>query len=263
MCSIVARGATITPVQETLHEACSMRARLLLGVLCSAVTVAPTAAQEQKFTPTSAYKKEFIEGFLVLINPEVLKQKEDTQELRKELRAQFTAIGRVVPVGPLAVLKRVRIWVEWEKKKEGAAEFHPSAAWLKENGYNPDKAGGVELSNARNFVKWSGAEQPWMVLHELAHAYHHLVLGEKHASIETAYKQAMDRKLYDSVEYVNGGKRKAYATTNAKEYYAELSEAYFGKNDFYPFTRTDLKKHDPVGYQLMEKTWGTPRDAKR
>jgi hypothetical protein len=34
-----------------------------------------------------------------------------------------------------------------------------------------------------------------------------------------------------------------------------------GKNDFYPFTGTQLKKHDPVGCQLMETTWGKPKNA--
>ena len=61
-----------------------------------------------------------------------------------------------------------------------------------------------------------------MVLHELAHAYHFRVLGADHAGVKAAYKQAMERKLYDSVEFVHGGKRKAYATTNAAEYFAEL-----------------------------------------
>jgi Mlc titration factor MtfA (ptsG expression regulator) len=97
-----------------------------------------------------------------------------------------------------------------------------------------------------------------MLLHELAHAYHHLTLGETYAPLEAAYKQAMERKLYESVEFVGGGKRKAYAATNAAEYFAELSEAYFGKNDFAPFTRAELEKHDPVGFALMKKAWGDP-----
>jgi hypothetical protein len=50
--------------------------------------------------------------------------------------------------------------------------------------------------------------------------------------------------------------------TNPKEYFAELSEAYFGKNDFYPFVRGELKVHDPVGYRLMEEAWGKLRDGK-
>ena len=97
-----------------------------------------------------------------------------------------------------------------------------------------------------------------MVLHELAHAYHFTVLSEKYAPLHAAYKQAMERKLYDSVEFVHGGKQKAYATTNAAEYFAELSEAYFGKNDFFPFTAEELAKHDPVGFETLKKAWGEP-----
>jgi len=92
----------------------------------------------------------------------------------------------------------------------------------------------------------------------LAHSYHFTVLGDKYAPLQDAYKQAMDRKLYDSVEFVTGGKKKAYAATNPAEYFAELSEAYFGKNDFFPFTRDELEKHDPIGFELMKKAWGVP-----
>ena len=67
--------------------------------------------------------------------------------------------------------------------------------------------------------------------------------------------------MYAAVAHVNGGKRRAYALTNAQEYFAELSEAYFGKNDFYPFTRAELEKHDPVGYQLLRGVWGQPREV--
>ena len=45
---------------------------------------------------------------------------------------------------------------------------------------------------------------------------------------------------------------------NAAEYFAELSEAYFGKNDFFPFTRDQLEKHDPVGFEMLKKAWGDP-----
>jgi Mlc titration factor MtfA (ptsG expression regulator) len=48
---------------------------------------------------------------------------------------------------------------------------------------------------------------------------------------------------------------RAYAMSNAKEYFAESSEAYFGRNDFYPFTRAELKEHDPQMYDLLERLW--------
>jgi hypothetical protein len=237
-----------------------MRNTIVVALIWISATVGPAFSQERTFEATSRYKKESIQGFAILINPEVLAHEKEAAEMRKELHSQLSAIVRVVPDGPMSALRNVWIWVEWEKKN-GAAEFHPSAEWLKQNGYNPQKAGHVELSNVRNFVAWSRDAQPWMLLHEFAHAYHHLVLGDHHAGIEAAYKHAAEHKLYDSVAYRDGRRQKAYALTNAKEYYAELSEAYFGKNDFYPFTQEELRKHDPIGFQLMLKTWGKPKTA--
>lgn len=235
-----------------------MRRRLAVCVISAMSMVCLIQAQGWSFAPTSVYKQESIHRFTILIHPEVLKHKPAAQVLRQELTQQLTQIIRVVPAKPLAALRNVRIWVEWQQRPNGAAEFHPSAVWLRQHGYNPAKAGCVEVSNVRNFVQWSRADQPWMLLHELSHAYHHLILGDNHAGITAAYQQAIDRRLYQSVAYIRGGKRNAYALTNAKEYFAELSEAYFGRNDFYPFTRADLRQYDPVGYQLMEQTWGKP-----
>jgi hypothetical protein len=212
------------------------------------------------FDPTSAYKRESCHGFTILVNPEVDIHKKEAAEMRAELTSQLSAIVRVMPAKRLSALKNVWIWAEWEKKPNGAAEFHPSREWLAENGYNPEKAGHIELSNARNFVRWSRDAQPWMLLHEMAHAYHFLVLGDGCEAIETAYQWAVEQKSYESVPYYDGSKQKAYALTNAKEYFAELSEAYFGKNDFYPFTRAELKKHDSRGFQLMEEIWGKRDD---
>ena len=33
-------------------------------------------------------------------------------------------------------------------------------------------------------------------------------------------------------------------------------EAYFDRNDFYPFVRAELKEHDPVLHDLLEEIWG-------
>ena len=68
----------------------------------------------------------------------------------------------------------------------------------------------------------------------------------------------MDAGIYDSVEHVNGQLVEAYAKNNAAEYFAELSEAYFWTNDFYPFVRADLETHDPAGYAAIESAWQLP-----
>ena len=57
------------------------------------------------------------------------------------------------------------------------------------------------------------------------------------------------------MDYVRGGKLKAYALTNSAEYFAELSEAYFGRNDYAPFDRAELEAFDPAGYAVVEGAW--------
>ncbi|MBN9118411.1 MAG: hypothetical protein J0I06_04480 [Planctomycetes bacterium] len=227
--------------------------------LLTLIALAVAAPRAGAFEPTANYAKRQVQGFTVLVHPEVEKHADEAKAAFEELDGQLKKVCAVVPEKPLTELKKVTFWVEWRTKKNGAMEVHWSRGWLKDNGYNPDKAGCVEINNLTNFVKWSREAQPWMVLHELAHAYHLHVLGEKYAPLEAAYKQAMERKLYDSVEYLGREKKKAYATTNPAEYFAELSEAYFGKNDFAPYTRAELEKHDPIGFELMKKAWGEPR----
>jgi hypothetical protein len=212
-------------------------------------------------TPTKEYTKRTIEGFEVLIHPDVLKNEKEAKEAQDELAAQLKTIQQLLDEKHVKPLRKVKFWMEWTSRTASAAQYHVSPAWLKDNGYNPDKAGCVDINDVRNFLRTSRSTQPFMILHELAHAYHFRVLGEKHDGILAAYRQAMDRKLYDSVAHVNGKKQRAYAATNEKEYFAELTEAYFGKNDFFPFNRAELEKHDPVGYQLMRDIWGEPKDA--
>ena len=61
--------------------------------------------------------------------------------------------------------------------------------------------------------------------------------------------------LYDEVAYAGGGTAEAYATTDHIEYFAELTEAYFWENDFYPFTKAELETFDPQGYQVVQDAW--------
>src|SRR5262249_12121814 len=151
---------------------------------------------------------------------------------------------RTVPAEALAKLRKIPIWIELAHPRHRCMCYHPSPEWLRRHGMNPKKAGAVEIANCKNFLTWT-REQPWMVLHELAHGYHDQVLGYDNKEIRTAYERAKTDGSYDSVLHCDGRKVKAYALTNDKEYFAESSEAYFGQNDFYPFVRAELKQHDP------------------
>jgi hypothetical protein len=163
----------------------------------------------------------------------------------------------VVPPDALAKLRTIRIWVEETDLDTPCMTYHPDPGWLREHGKNPDKAGCVELANARTFLEWT-IEQPWMLLHELSHGYHHQFLpcGFDNPTIKSAYDHAMKARLYERVLRYNGQQEKAYAVTNPMEYFAEATEAYFGTNDFFPFIWIELKRHDPTAVEMLETLWG-------
>jgi dipeptidyl-peptidase-4 len=46
------------------------------------------------------------------------------------------------------------------------------------------------------------------------------------------------------------------------EYFAESTEAYFGKNDFFPFNQKELKENDPHMHDLIQKLWNVPSTKK-
>jgi hypothetical protein len=211
---------------------------------------------------SAQYKTNEIEGWTIYLNKDFLKRQPALADRALTLlRLQLFQIARIVPAGAVKKLRTVRIWVEEQDPSTPCMAYHPNAAWLREHGTNPAMAGCIELANARNFLDWT-LEQPWMVLHELAHAYQHKFLpgGFENSELKAAYQSALKTKRYESVLKIAHTEEKAYATTNPMEYFAEATEAFFGTNDFYPFVRSELRRHDPAGYELVKKLWGEKSD---
>jgi len=205
---------------------------------------------------TDRYEPRDVQGWHVLINRRLLDDKTLCGDVLTLLDFQLYQITRKVPPAALGKLRTIKIWVERAEPHHPCMAFHPDAGWLREHDMNPEKAGCVEIANGRNFLEWT-KEQPWMVLHELAHGYHDLFLdgGYGNLQIEAAYRRAVESKSYESVLHINGKKERAYALTNPMEYFAETSECYFGTNDFYPFVRAELEQHDPEMFKLLEELW--------
>ncbi len=177
------------------------------------------------------------------------------------LQAQLDEINRVVPSQAVAELHKVPLWINPEfPGTPPHAAYHPSASWLRDHGRDPAMAKGVEFTNVRIFAA-ECRRMPNFALHELAHAYHDRVLGFENVEIARVFERAKASGRYDKVlrQDSEGRKRldKAYAMSNAKEYFAESTEAFFSRNDFFPFTRDELKKHDPEMFALLERLWGT------
>ena len=73
-----------------------------------------------------------------------------------------------------------------------------------------------------------------------------------------AYDRFKQSGLGDKTLLFNGQRVKHYALTDHKEFFAEMTEAYFGVNDFFPFTRAELRESEPEIYTLLRDIWETP-----
>lgn len=200
-----------------------------------------------------------MEGWTVYIDPALL-EGEHAAEGTKSLRMLGDHLNRIALLmnpDQLEKLRTCEIWIEYNHPTLGTMQYHPGLDWLKSNGHDPRLVKKVHIPHASALLERGQLlKHPAVVLHELAHAYHDQILGFEEEGINATWKKAMDEKLYDRVLLYDGHFVKHYATTNPKEYFAESTEAYFYRNDFYPFVRAELKLHDPRMHDLMERVWG-------
>ena len=215
-------------------------------------------ASEPEYAPIDQYEKMSLSGWQLIVHRDLIGNEQKLWgQVRQELEHQFYQIQRRVPAEAVKKLQRVPIWVELSEGHHPGLVYHPDPQWLSDHQMNPKKARCVEIANARNFVNWSIA-QPYCVLHELAHAWHHQQLPEGFGNkeIALALEHAKQKKKYGPVLHINEKSRQAYAGTNPMEYFAESTEAFFGTNDFYPFVRSELNQYDPEMHELLKRIWG-------
>jgi hypothetical protein len=246
---------------------------LLLGIalmlpLSAPAQQAKTPAKPMTRVPPGSvpgYTIKLVEGFTVLLSEETVKEDEKSKLERKPLETlewELKYVGKMLAPEAVKALQKVLIWVEWDTQRASASGRsgtvlaiyyggHQAQAMAK--GEHPLKAKAVTVMSLKRLAmehqpgKDSGG---CTLLHELSHAVHYELLGKENPTIKAAYKQAMERKLYDPA---------TYASTNESEFFAELTCAYFDQLEYYPRNRDELKKHDPVTFSLMERTWGKAR----
>lgn len=219
--------------------------------------------------PAPAYERRELEGWTVQVRRALIETNSPATEHALELlRKQLEQIVRVVSAPALKELRLVPLYFSPEYPgRQPTAEYHPDVGWLKANCRDPAMAQAIEFTNLREFEAEMD-RMPNFALHELAHAYHHRVLpaGFGNPEIKAAYERAKASGKYGRVERRSGRDKpntfeRAYAMTDPMEYFAESSEAYFSRNDFYPFTGDELKAHDPEMFALLGKLWGTQQGA--
>jgi hypothetical protein len=236
---------------------------LLLALVL--VASAPLAADDKFPKPTSHTVKN-VEGWTVRVDDRLLKGPDaetGTRALRF-LEAKLSDIKAVVPADKVKKLQAVTIQLDLTHGGLGPMQYHPSAGWLRDNGYSADLEKCVHLPRAADVATARNIrEQPWVILHELAHAYHDQVLGFDDPRVREVYEQYKKSGRGDKTLLYNGRRVRHYALTDHKEFFAEMTESYFGANDFFPFNRAELKESEPAIYELMEHVWESPAKQKK
>lgn len=238
-------------------------ARILVSIVSVFLLLALSVASHAQ-TQESHVTKDIL-GWTVHVNRMLLSSDSAKSERALELlKDQLEEIVRVVPEKSVIELKKVPLWFSPEYAgTQPRAEYHPGAGWLRENHRDPAMVKGIEFTNVRIFEAET-KRMPNFALHELSHAFHDRVLpkGFGNPEIKTAYEVAKRSGNYDRVERRDSeGLAKldrAYAMTNPQEFFAESTEAFFSRNDFYPYDRKELNHHDPSTLILIANIWGVP-----
>jgi hypothetical protein len=225
--------------------------------LLALMNVAAFAAEKTPL-PT-AHTTRDIEGWTVRVDDRLLKGQHAAVGERslRLLESRLVAITFVVPEKSLAKLRAVTIELDLNYGDLVPMQYHPDAAWLKEHGYSETLAKCVHIPEVEDFLEPEGIHsQPWVVLHELAHGFHDQVIGFEDARVTAAWKKFRDSGKYKSVLTISGKMREHYGLTDPKEFFAEMTECYFGSNDFYPFVNGELKQAEPETFALLAEIWG-------
>lgn len=200
-----------------------------------------------------------LEGWTIRVDDRLLGDAAEAELGKHALRfleGRLIDIKTVVPADRVRELQKMTIVLDLNCGDLGSMQYHPSAGWLKEHGYTEDLAKCVHLPRAADVAtKRNTNEQPWCILHELAHAYHDQKLNFEEPRIKAAFERYKESGHGDATLLFDGRRVKHYALTNQMEFFAEMTEAYFGVNDFYPFVRAEMIESEPELYKLLSEIW--------
>ena len=231
----------------------------LLGLLLFFAYASPATEGEMDYPKPVSRSVRHLEGWTVRVDDRLLAGTNAVLGSRalELLEAKLADITYVMPQDKLCRLRAVPVVLDLTHGRLRAMQYHPSAGWLAAHGYDTNLAKCVHICEAADFARARQVnEQPWVVLHELAHAYHDQVLSFDEPRIRDAYQRYKASGHGEKVLRYDGAHVRHYALTDHKEFFAELTETYFGENDFFPFNRAELMTAQPELYQLMQSIWG-------
>lgn len=216
--------------------------------VCFALIVVCLMTSTSQALAKAGFHEQRIHGWRVNVSDQL---KENDPELYTRIMQQITddlsAVVDVVPRNALRELREVPIWVKHSMKKPfNRLFFNGSKRGSAEHGIS-HLYGAVVIGNAKGYLGFHPIH-PWQMLHELAHAYHQFDIRHDFAPVRQAYDSAIASSLHKFGS--------EYSRRNFREYFATLTEAYFGTKPIYPHNRKELAAHDPKGYCAVVRAWG-------
>ena len=201
------------------------------------------------------YQRRNVGSFPVYVAPEFSFDRALLERCLQVLESNVKQLEEVLPPAALEELSGIPIWLEYERDQSFTGVYFQTEEWLSLYGFTSAKAKSIQFTSS--IADMVGSKRN-PLMHELAHAYHDLVLSPFYAPIWSVYHSAGLSGRYNAVRDSSGHFARAYAMTNHMEFFAELSEAYFTQSDFFPHTREDLRKFDPTSYWAISDAWERP-----
>jgi dipeptidyl-peptidase-4 len=237
---------------------------LVCGTLSVASDAKETGSHSKSIEEARSHRFEpivkTIEDWTVHVEPRLIEGEHRKSGARalKMLANHLQRIAILVPQEQLAKLRTIEFWIEHAHPQLNGKHYHPNLKWLTDRGHDPRLAKKVHITHANElFSRQQMLKHPAVVLHELAHGYHDQYLSFNNPRIIDAYDKAMTAGIYDKVLLYNGKQVRHYGASDHKEYFAEGTESFFYRNDFYPFVGAELERHDLTLYSLLVEIWGS------
>ncbi len=142
-------------------------------------------------------------------------------------------------------------------------QYNPNAKGLEYITAEQDSVfNGIVLGNTLKPFSDSLARgnQPTVIANLYARKYYHeLLTSDERTEIENNYNAV--KTEYNKVYYINRRNKliqntQSNAVNTPIDYFAEITEAYLGTNNFYPFDIEELQRHDKAGFELAKRVWG-------
>lgn len=167
-----------------------------------------------------------------------------------QLESDLGALMEAWPAVLTEAFRRDTVWVE---AGSGAVEYRPADG-------EGRRAACLVVGDVEAYCAAVRLNQPQLLWNRMAQLYYECHMPEPLRQ-DIALAHALGRtELYGRVYASDGVKlvrsQVPDAGRSACLYFAELTEAYWGENDFYPFDHEELERYDPRGFEALRAVYG-------